>query len=75
MSPAAHHAGAPSRARRARAARPITRALRAPIVPPATQVVDSGLSEEELTKMVYATINAELPEYQQAAAGQAVISS
>ena len=44
-------------------------------MPPATQVVDSGLSEEELTKMVYATINAELPEYQQAAAGQAVISS
>jgi len=45
------------------------------VIHPQVEVVDSGLSEEELTKMVYATINEALPEYQQAPAGQEIISS
>ena len=52
----------------------VARALltRAPSVhaPLVAQVVGSGLSEDELARQVYATVNSALPGYQQAPAGQ-----
>ena len=42
---------------------------------PTVDVVGSGLSEEELAKQVYATVNGALPAYQQAPPGQEAIAS
>lgn len=45
------------------------------VIHPRVEVAASGVSEAELTKQVYATINAALPEYQQADADQEAVSA
>jgi len=45
------------------------------IIHPIVNVADSGLSEDELARQVYATVNSALPNYQQAPAGQDAVAA